>query len=145
MVFFEWDPSFSVGIAEIDQQHKKIVDFINQLNELILPAGKQDALRSKMKELSAQASVIAEMVEYSSNHFSIEEKFMRQYTYPDYEKHKKEHDYFIAKVQTFKSDFDKGKGALSNEVMQFLKMWLRNHILKTDKEYEPFFRAKGLK
>lgn len=145
MEFFEWQPSFSVKIAEIDQQHKKLIGFINQLNELVLPTGNQDSLKSMMKEISAQASVIEELVRYSSYHFSAEETYMSQYNYPDYEKHKKEHHYFIAKVQAFKSDFDAGKGTLSDEIVLFLKTWLSNHILKTDKAYAPFFQAKGLK
>ncbi len=145
MAFLEWDPRFSVRIAEIDQQHKKLIGFINRLHESMQPAGNQNALETAIEELSAQATVINEMVEYSSYHFSTEEKYMRQYMYPDYEKHKKEHEYFINKVRTLKSDFDSGKAILSSQIMEFLKEWLSGHILGVDKKYEPFFQAKGLK
>lgn len=145
MAFLEWDPRFSVKIAEIDQQHKKLIGFINRLHESMQPAGNQNALETAIEELSAQATVINEMVEYSSYHFSTEEKYMRQYMYPDYEIHKKEHEYFINKVRTLKSDFDSGKAILSSQIMEFLKEWLSGHILGVDKKYEPFFQAKGLK
>jgi hemerythrin len=108
-------------------------------------AGDRDALETAIQELSAQATVINEMVEYSSYHFSTEEKYMRQYMYPDYEKHKKEHEFFINKVRTLKSDFDGGQAILSSQLMAFLKEWLSGHILDMDKKYEPFFQAKGLK
>lgn len=145
MAFLEWDPRFSVRIAEIDQQHKKLIGLINRLHESMQQAGDRDALETAIEELSAQATVINEMVEYSSYHFSTEEKYMRQYMYPDYEKHKKEHEYFISKVRTLKSDFDGGQAILSSQIMEFLKKWLSDHILGMDKKYEPFFQAKGLK
>src|SRR4030042_3972635 len=145
MAFLEWDPRFSVRIAEIDQQHKKLIGLINHLHESMRQAGDRDALETAIQELSAQATVINEMVEYSSYHFSTEEKYMRRYVYPDYEKHKKEHEYFINKVRTLKSDFDGGQAILSSQIMEFLKEWLSGHILRGDKQYEPFFQAKGLK
>ncbi len=145
MAFFKWDPRFSVNIAEIDQQHKKLVGFINRLYEVMQPASNQDMFDSALKELVTQATVINEMVDYSQYHFSTEERYMRNYTYPGYEKHKKEHESFIHEVRIFKNDFDNGKVVLSIKIMQFLKKWLKNHILGTDKQYEPFFKGKGLK
>jgi hemerythrin len=144
MAFFEWDPKLSVNIAEIDQQHKKLIGLINRLNEVMQP-GNQDVLKSAMKELIIQASVIDEMVDYSRYHFSTEEGYMGKHRYPDYEKHKKEHEVFIDEVRTFKNDFDNGKVVLSVRIMEFLKKWLGNHILGTDKAYEPFLRERGLK
>ena len=144
MAFFEWDPRFSVNIAEIDQQHKKLIGFINRLNEVMQPRD-QDMLKSAMKELIIQASVINEMVDYSRYHFSTEEGYMLKYSYPDYERHEKEHEFFIHEVRMFKTDFDNGKVVLSIQIMQFLKKWMGNHILGTDKAYEPFLRERGLK
>jgi hemerythrin len=143
MAFFEWDPELSVNIAEIDQQHKKLIGLINRLNEAMQP-GNRDMFKSAMKELITQASVINEMVDYSQYHFSTEEGYMRRYEYPDYEKHKTEHEFFTQEVRIFKKDFDNGKVVLSNKIMQFLKEWLGNHIRGTDKKYEPFFRERRL-
>ena len=144
MPFFEWDPRFSVNITEIDQQHKNLIGLINRLHEAMQP-GNQRLFDSALKELVTQASVINEMVSYSHYHFATEEKYMRMYLYPGYEEHKKEHESFIGEVQRFKNDFDGGKVLLSIEIMQFLRKWLGNHILGTDKQYEPFFEGKGLK
>lgn len=145
MAFLDWDPRFSVRIAEIDQQHKKLIALINRLHESMQQAGDRDTLETAIQELSAQATVINEMLEYSSYHFSTEEKYMRQYVYPDYEKHKKEHEYFVDKVRALKKDFDGGRAILSSQIMEFLKEWLSGHILGVDKKYEPFFQMKGLK
>src|SRR3989304_6300499 len=103
MAFFEWDPRFSVNISEIDQQHKKLIGLISILHEGMQP-GNDDTLESAVKELSTQASVINEMVDYSQYHFSTEERYMRKYAYPDYEEHKNEHESFIREVLIFKND-----------------------------------------
>ncbi len=93
MAFLEWNPRFSVKIAEIDQQHKKLIGLINRLHESMQPVSNHDELKTAIKELSTQALVINEMVEYSSYHFFTEEKYMRQYMYPGYEKLKKKSIY----------------------------------------------------
>lgn len=142
MAFFEWDPRFSVRIAEIDQQHKQLIGLINRLHESMQPVGDRGARETAIGELSGQAAVIDEMVEYSSYHFSSEEKFMRQYMYPDYEKHKKKHEDFINKVRTWKSEFDGGQAVFSSQIMNFLKEWWSGHILTADKKYELFFQLK---
>ncbi len=144
MSFFEWEPRFSVGIAEIDQQHKNLIGLINRLYEAMQP-GKQGTFDSTVKELVTQASVIEEMINYSHYHFSTEEKYMGKYLYPGFKEHKKEHESFIGEVGRFKADFDDGKVLLSVQIMEFLKKWLGDHILGTDKRFEPFFQAKGLK
>ena len=143
MVFFEWDPKFSVNIVEIDEQHKRLIGLIDRLHGAVRP-GSQDPFDSALKELVAQASVINEMVDYSHYHFSTEERYMQKYLYPGYEMHKEEHDSFIREVRKFKNDFDGGKVLLSIDIMQFLKKWVGSHILGTDKQYVPLFKEKGL-
>jgi hemerythrin-like metal-binding protein len=59
--------------------------------------------------------------------------------------HKLEHKKFVGQVGEFKKLFDSGKAMLSMEVMSFLSDWLKNHIMKTDKQYGPFFNGKGVK
>jgi len=144
MPFFEWEPGFSVRLNEIDRQHKNLIGLINRLFEVMRP-GKQETFDSSLKELVTQASVIEEMISYSHYHFSTEEKYMGKYLYPGFEEHKKEHKSFVDEVERFKADFDSGKVLLSVQIMEFLKKWLGDHILGTDKKFEPFFQAKGLK
>ena len=144
MPFFEWEPRFSVRIAEIDEQHKNLIGLINRLHEAMQPR-KERTFDSSLKELVTQASVIEEMINYSHYHFSTEEKYMGKFHYPGYDAHKKEHESFIKDVKRFKADFDDGKVLLSLQIMEFLKKWLGDHILGTDKRFEPFFQGKGLK
>ena len=134
MPLIKWNESFSVNIVEIDLQHQKLVSLINELNQAMLQGMGKAAL----------TNILNELVAYSLNHFSIEEKYFAQYRYPDTASHKKEHLDFIQKVASFKKDFDSGKLGLSIEVMNFLSDWLQTHIKGSDKKYQPFLNAKGL-
>ncbi len=135
MAFFQWEDSYSVKIKEIDDQHKVLVGMIAKLHEAL----------SQGKGKDMMGVIVNELVDYSINHFSLEEKYMQTYGYPNYTSHKKEHYDFINKIDVFRSDFQAGKIMLSLEVMNFLKDWLTKHIMGVDQQYSMFFREKGLK
>jgi hemerythrin len=85
------------------------------------------------------------MVDYAAVHFGTEEKYMRQYQFPGHLKHKAEHDSFAEKAADLKARVD-GKGfVLTINVLNFLKDWLQNHILVTDKKYSDHFNGCGLR
>ncbi|MBE8539210.1 bacteriohemerythrin [Geoglobus acetivorans] len=134
MALITWNESFSVNIREIDEQHKKLVSMINRLHDAML--------EGKGKEIMGE--LLNDMVEYTITHFSTEEKLMKQHNYPGYVKHKAEHELFVSKVGEFKEKYEKGQLALTMEVLSFLKSWLTNHILNSDKKYGPFFNNKGI-
>ncbi len=135
MAFMNWDNSLSVSVAEIDRQHQKWIGLINDLHEA-MKGGKGG---------EAVGKIIKELIAYTQFHFGTEEKYFKQFGYPDAEKHIKLHKEFVDKVQGFKNDFEKGKITLTIEVMNFLMQWLKNHIQSVDKQYSAFFNAKGLK
>lgn len=135
MPLMEWDESFSVNVVEIDGQHKVLVGMLNDLH---------DAMRQgKGKEILAD--VLRKLTAYAGYHFATEEKYMTQYGYPGYQLHKREHEKFVEKVKKFQDDFNAGKVLLTNEVMNFLKDWLVNHIKGTDKKMGLFLNEKGVK
>ena len=134
MSLITWDDSFSVKISEIDTQHKKLVDLINQLHDAMKQRKANDAL----------ADVLNELVDYTVQHFKLEEKYFDEFNYLKAGPHKREHKNFVEKVAAFKNDFDNGKMMLSMDIMDFLKDWLTVHIKKTDIDYSDFFIEKGL-
>jgi hemerythrin len=83
-----------------------------------------------------------EMINYAREHFTTEEVLMRQYGYPAIESHKKEHDYFIDTTASLAINFMDNRNTTGDEITEFLKIWLTNHILKTDMKFKPFFAAK---
>lgn len=77
--------------------------------------------------------IVNRLISYTKNHFETEEKYMKQYSYPDMKKHLKEHHAFTDKVLQFKSDYESGKTSISVSVTSFIKDWLMNHIAINDK------------
>ena len=135
MTLIQWEDTFSVNIAEIDLQHKKLIKMINELNEA-MRVGKGNDILGK---------IINDLIDYAVIHFGTEENYFDQFGYPGSDRHKKEHFEFTQKVAEFQSKFSAGKLCLSVEVMRFLSGWLRNHIKGSDKDYGPFLNEKGLK
>jgi hemerythrin len=134
MEIIKWDDSFSVGVREIDEQHKKLVQMINDFYGQLQAKKPQEALQELLNA----------MAQYTVTHFSTEERFFRLYKYPDTEAHKLEHSGFVEKVKEVQARLKEGKMVLSFEITTFIKQWLCNHILQSDKKYGPFFNSKGL-
>ena len=135
MALINWSDNLSVNVAEIDQQHKRLIAMINELN---------DAMKlGKGKEVLGK--IIQGLLGYTITHFKTEEKYFAQFGYPDTDNHQKEHAAFIQKVTEFKDGFNNKKISLAIDVMNFLSDWLKKHIMGTDKKYSQFFNEKGLK
>jgi hemerythrin len=134
MALLTWNNSYSVKIKEFDEQHKKLVDMINHLHDSMKQGKGSDALGPILKSLAA----------YTQTHFASEERLMKQHGYPDYEAHKKEHNQLVMQVVEVQKQMASGKAPLSQEVMNFLRNWLINHIQGLDAKYGPFLNAKGV-
>jgi hemerythrin len=134
MAFMEWDDSFSVNVAEIDDQHKKLIGMVNTFNDSIIDDKK-----------AAFGDLLSSLVDYAAYHFSTEEKYMDKFNYPGTEAHKSEHELFAAKALDVKKRFEDGTLVISLEVTEFLKNWIANHVLGTDKKYSQCFNDNGLR
>lgn len=129
-----WDDSFSVQVQEIDSQHQRLIEMLNQLHDMMKSGQGKDAI----------GPVLEDLTNYTVTHFGTEETYFDQYGYEHTQAHKVEHRAFVDKVSKFKSDFDAGNVNLSIELMQFLKDWLVNHIKGSDQKYVACFKEHGL-
>jgi hemerythrin-like metal-binding protein len=130
MPFMPWSDSYSVNSTLIDAQHKRLFELVNELHDAMLHGHGKDVIG---KTLDAT-------VEYARTHFSEEEKLMEKFHYPELEAHKTMHNAFIQKVYELQTEYRSGQTALSFQVMEFLKDWLNNHILKIDKRYAGYIK-----
>lgn len=134
MSLIKWNDSLSINIADIDQQHRKLVLMINELN---------DAMREGQGK-SMLGRIVNGLISYTGVHFRTEEKYFDQFEYSDADSHKAEHAEFVNKVNVFKDDFENNRIGLSIDIMNFLSEWLTKHIKGSDKKYAPFLIDKGL-
>jgi hemerythrin len=132
--FVEWSNELSVGIEEIDAQHQVLVDLLNQVHEAI----------QQRQGIEVARDIIQRLDEYTRVHFAVEESLMRILHYPEYERHREEHDRLIEQLNGFHDKLDAGKGSLNFELAHFLKSWLTKHIMEVDKRYVSHFLAQGI-
>lgn len=135
MPLIEWDQKYSVGIHDLDEQHKQLIDIINTLHDA---RGVDNALESL-------STILHSLVGFAARHFTAEEDYMVRFGYADYEQHRRLHDAFVQKVSDFHEDLNDSVPTLSEDVMFFLRDWLINHILGVDMKYSEFFKEQGLK
>ena len=134
MDYIKWTDELSVGVKLFDDDHKKLVELINDLNQLIIVGDKTSALEK----------ALAGLILYTKKHFGNEEAFMVKHGYLAYEKHRAEHTELTEKVIDFQERLESGKANFSLELITFLRDWLINHIKGTDMQYKKFFNSKGV-
>ncbi len=128
-----WDDSFSVNIAEIDDQHSCLVKFINMIHQA----------NEEKRDVSDFDDLLDALVNYTVAHFNYEEDLMIKGNYQNFSAHKQIHVDFLDGVGAFLEDFKKGKATV-DDLLKILKTWLVEHIQKTDKEYTSQLNQAGI-
>lgn len=131
MALLDWGPEYACGIAEIDKEHKRFFEYINDLQISMMAGQGQDELRTILENLA----------QYTKEHFAHEELQMREVGYPDYFKHKAEHERILQKLQGFMERFGNAEQGLAMEVLDFLKEWAEEHVRVLDVEYAQHYLA----
>lgn len=135
MVMINWDINLKTGVEIVDDQHKKLVDLVNRLYDAMIGGRGNQVL----------GQILTELVDYTVYHFKTEEDMFRQYGYREAAQHIQEHKDLTEKAVALKAAFDGGKATITLDTMNFLKDWLVNHIMKSDKQFGPFLNSKGVK
>ena len=125
-----WNDNFSVNIPRFDQEHQQLIAMINSLHE----AMKQGTGKKAM------GTLLDDLTNYASTHFSHEEQMMVRYSYPDFKKHKQSHVDFAQTFKEYRSLYENSSLSAGN-LLNLLQSWLINHICDTDKQYTAFFKA----
>ena len=145
MAFMEWEESYAVRVAQIDEQHKRLIALINDLDAAVARDGVRSTIDSAVDEFEAVTSVVDALVSYTLNHFAMEEEYMVRWLYPGYDEHKRAHQAAISRVNTFETDIEHGKAVSARNVARFLKDWLQSHILDVDKRLGVFLNERGVR
>ncbi len=136
MPLMTWSDKLNIGIAVVDDDHRKLVDMVNELFDGIQAGHGQDSV----------GKVLEKLIAYTKAHFAREEKLFVEAGYPGAAAHKKEHEKLTEDVMAAQAKYNAGATAiLSVELMNFLKNWLLNHIQGSDKAYGPHLIAKGVR
>lgn len=129
-----WNENMSVKVNEIDQQHRKLIVLIGNLEEAM----------SKGKGKEALGKVLGELVQYTKYHFGFEEGLMTMHQYPDDADHRQKHARLTGQVLELQVKQAAGQMGLTIPTMKFLNNWLSDHILNTDKKFGAYLNSKGV-
>ncbi len=132
MAFIEWTHELSIGVDEIDRQHKKLINIINEFHTAVNQKKKEDAIRL----------AVGNLISYIGTHFTAEEKLMEENNYPQIHLHKNIHNYLTEEVLRYAKQLGEGQKILDLDMAIFLKGWLENHIAETDKKIGYFLANK---
>ncbi|MDR1351006.1 MAG: bacteriohemerythrin [Zoogloeaceae bacterium] len=130
---FIWSDEYSVGIVEIDTQHKTLFRLINRLHQAIL----------NREGSKTCGGILDELVDYTRIHFTLEQTLMRIGHFPEYEAHCEMHRALVAEVELLQRKIASGQVAISFELLHFLRNWLTKHILGEDMKYGVYFKTHG--
>ena len=116
----KWVPDYNTGIDVIDDQHKRILDYINEIDA--------NTERARIKQ------ILDNIIDYTQSHFTFEESLQEEAGYKYRVPHKRVHDLFIKKSESQRDRFDLGQ-SIESELHEVLSKWLINHIPHDDVDY----------
>ncbi len=120
-----------VGVQEIDDQHRQLVQMVNGINKSIV----------KKIEASQIESAFQELLDYTRLHFATEQRLMLKHGYTDSTTHQHEHQLLLHKLGDLATQTDQGNDLL---ILQTIKDWLMIHIEHADKPLGAFLVAQGV-
>lgn len=134
MTLLMWDPRYSVGIREIDQQHQRLFMMFNELYEAI-----QEGYEERVVD-----KILSRLIDYTVYHFDTEERLMRQHGYAGEAEHHAEHEQLRAQAKVLVARQREGNTHVSMQALKFMSDWLNHHILGCDSKLGPFLAERGV-
>jgi hemerythrin-like metal-binding protein len=131
MSTFNWSDKLSIGVKEMDDQHKKLISKINDLMDNIDKSSNQEVL-----------SQYTSLGDYVVKHFKEEELFMESINYDGLASHKIIHKKLLDQLGEF-ADQIKNDTLDSQKLFSFLELWLKSHIMGIDAKYGEVANSKA--
>ena len=127
----DWTEELSVEDDELDTEHKKLVDLLNELYHA-MRSGKGNAVLGE---------VLKRVGDYTEEHFRHEEHICAMCKCPDLAAHREAHKKLLDEVSELQRRFELGEMLLSVQTLDFLQHWVADHIVQQDKQYVPHVRS----
>ncbi|MEZ5936814.1 MAG: bacteriohemerythrin [Hyphomonadaceae bacterium] len=125
MSLMDWSPALDVGVSEMNDEHKHILDAMNKL----YAAHEAGVTGAEINRLVAQLGKVA------TEHFAHEEAFMASINFPQLATHKGVHTRLLETYAKHAGDIEAAGGQVGKDFFDFLKYWLTAHIKGIDVKY----------
>ncbi len=135
MEYIKWQQDkYTVNVQKFDEQHQKLIEIINE----VFNAKMNNAGRGVI------SNILIQLTDYTKSHFLDEITLLRKNDYPDLDTQNREHAKFIMKVTDFIQEFHANNISLNDEMLDFLKNWLIDHIMQKDKQYGAYLNERNI-
>ncbi len=123
MTLIEWRKEFETGVAEVDHEHKELVDLLNELHAKLGAGASQDEISAFLGEVFGKISA----------HFALEETVMRKHKYDEYLAHKTDHEKLLDDLRDIMDSVEAGKFENYETALDTaVRDWFVNHFKTKD-------------
>jgi hemerythrin len=129
----KWRSDLEIGIEEIDNQHKALVNAVNDFLQACTQGKGKEEVGKTLNFLS----------DYVVTHFNYEQEYQKKYGYPKYEQHLNMHQSFLEEADNMKKKFEQ-EGPSLHFTVQFSKKvvnWIITHIGGADAEFAAYVKS----
>lgn len=129
---FVWGRHYLTKVEDIDHQHEEIACFLNELH----------AERKKGAPLQQQRVLYNALVKAVVDHFRTEESYMRDFRYEGLALHRAEHNALVEKALALRKQLESGDDAQVDAGLEYVRDWLRNHLITSDRRLGRFLAGR---
>lgn len=128
----KWSDDYKIGLAAVDSQHKRLFELIEDLNS---------ALRAGLSGTHLEKLLTA-LDQYKTRHFQLEEKYMKECSYPGLTEQQTAHAYFTARFTEVGEDLHRNgmTSAMVSDVKEELSHWVREHVTGLDMQFGRYYQ-----
>lgn len=130
MAYFEWADDLVIDGGPIDEDHRKLVDMVNELH----------TATSEGRGMEIVDKILDALIQYTTDHLQREEAQMAAVNFPDLERHKIGHVKFIENLRQLQKKYESGSITVASQLSTTLRDWLSLHIRRSDKELLEFIK-----
>ncbi|BCS53974.1 bacteriohemerythrin [Geobacter sp. SVR] len=129
-----WDDTLTLGIDEIDSQHRELFDRFNALSQSFANGDRTHGLRDLLDYVNT----------YLKDHFPVEEEIMERHNYPKLQEHRNLHVDFLNEIKDLEAKINREgeTHTLSLVVYKKLLQWMIRHIKNYDREMVVFIKER---
>ena len=122
MSLLEWKPEYSVGIASMDDEHREMIDLINDVYAKLGTSSDPDDIEEGLENIYSTISL----------HFALEERIMREQSYAEYPEHKEDHEDLLDEIRDLMDEFIADQDAGGRLLKKRLSDWFARHFASFD-------------
>lgn len=122
MPLIEWKNHYSVGVLAVDHEHRELIELINQLHEDLLAGTREPAVTAFLGEIFRAISA----------HFALEERFMCEHRYDQFNEHKQAHEQLLEEIRDIMDGYEADPEAVSKQLSNRLDAWFTLHFKTHD-------------